>query len=171
MKVTHLKQGERNEEMNQEELWRELKSLPPDAQRAVADFIAFLRMRYKGPCSGDKSRTIELAEESFCGMWRNREDLEDSSKWVRNNRESEWDRNRMTKRHMTYLEKEDILHLSISDDPEAGSVEISPNITAELNEKGQLIGIEILDASAYLRDSILESVQAKMLRLSEAKTA
>lgn len=77
----------------------------------------------------------------------------------------------MDKRRMTYFEKEDILHLSISDDPEVGSVEISPNITAELNEKGQLIGIEILDASTYLRDSILESVQAKMLQLSEAKTA
>jgi uncharacterized protein YuzE len=77
----------------------------------------------------------------------------------------------MDKRHMTYFEKEDILHLSISDEPEVGSVEISPNITAELNEKGQLIGIEILDASTYLRDSILESVQAKMLQLSEAKTA
>lgn len=77
----------------------------------------------------------------------------------------------MTKRHMAYFEKEDILHLSISDDPEVASVEISPNITAELDEKGELIGIEILNASTYVRDAILESVQAKMLQLSEAKTA
>jgi len=69
---------------------------------------------------------------------------------------------------MVYFEQEDILHLAFSDEPEAGSVEISPNITAELNDKGELIGIEILNASAFLRDSILESVQAKVLQLSEA---
>ncbi|WP_293104693.1 DUF2283 domain-containing protein, partial [Moorena sp. SIO3I6] len=48
---------------------------------------------------------------------------------------------------MTYFEQEDILHLTLSDEPEAGSVEISPNITAELNEAGELIGIEIIQAS------------------------
>ncbi len=69
---------------------------------------------------------------------------------------------------MVYFEQEDILHLALSDEPEAGSVEISPNITAELNDKGELIGIEILNASAFLRDSILESVQAKVLQLSKA---
>lgn len=72
---------------------------------------------------------------------------------------------------MAYFEKDDVLHLAISDEPEAGSVEISPNITAELNAKGELIGIEILDASAFIRDSILESVQAKVLDLAKAKVA
>ncbi len=69
---------------------------------------------------------------------------------------------------MVYFEQEDILHLALSDEAETGSVEISPNITAELNHKGELIGIEILDASTFLRDSLLESVQAKVLQLSEA---
>ena len=76
------------------------------------------------------------------------------------------DEKKMTR--MVYFEQEDILHLALSDEPEGGSVEISPNITAELNDKGELIGIEILNASAFLRDSILESVQAKVLQLSEA---
>ena len=49
----------------------------------------------------------------------------------------------MSKPRMVYFEKEDILHYSISDEPEAGSVEVTPNITAELNAKGELIGIEI----------------------------
>ncbi|MBL7221199.1 MAG: DUF2283 domain-containing protein, partial [Phycisphaerae bacterium] len=49
----------------------------------------------------------------------------------------------------------------------ASSVEISPNITAELDDKGQLVGIEILNASTYLRDSILESVEGKVLHLTE----
>jgi uncharacterized protein YuzE len=72
---------------------------------------------------------------------------------------------------MTYFDEEDVLHLVISDEPEANSVELSPNITAELNEAGELIGIEILNASKYLRDSILDSAQAKMLRLPQASTA
>lgn len=72
---------------------------------------------------------------------------------------------------MEYFEKDDVLHLAISDEPEAGSVEISPNITAELNEKGELIGIEILNASAYVRDSIMESAQARVLKLPHAKSA
>ena len=64
---------------------------------------------------------------------------------------------------MAYFGKEDILHLKISDDTEQGSIELAPNITAELNGNEDLIGIEILNASAYIRDSILESVQAKIL--------
>jgi uncharacterized protein YuzE len=71
----------------------------------------------------------------------------------------------MNNTKLAYFEKENILHLAISYEPEGGSVEISPNITAELNDKGEIIGIEILNASAFIRDSILESVQAKMLRL------
>jgi uncharacterized protein YuzE len=66
---------------------------------------------------------------------------------------------------MVYFEKNDILHLSISDDPEARSIELSPDITAELNEQGDLIGIEIINASSFIRDSILETAQAKLLNL------
>ncbi|MBG1257938.1 DUF2283 domain-containing protein [Nostoc commune] len=53
-----------------------------------------------------------------------------------------------------YFEKEDILHLSISNEREAESVEISPNITAELNDDGDLIGIEIIKASDFIGDLI-----------------
>jgi uncharacterized protein YuzE len=59
---------------------------------------------------------------------------------------------------LTYFEKDDVLHLAISDEAEVGSVEVSPNITAELNAEGELIGIEILGASNFIRDSVLESV-------------
>lgn len=76
----------------------------------------------------------------------------------------------MNKPHMIYFEKEDILHLSISEEPEASSVEVTPNVTAELNEKGELIGIEILRASIYVRDAILETVQAKILQSQGAGT-
>jgi len=66
---------------------------------------------------------------------------------------------------LNYFKEEDILHLLISEELEAGSVEISPNVTAELNAAGELIGVEILNASTYIRDFILESAQAKLLNL------
>ena len=72
----------------------------------------------------------------------------------------------MNKLKMFYFEKEDILHLVMSNEEEANSVELSPNITAELNEQGELIGIEILQASTFVRDSIMEAVQAKLLNLA-----
>jgi len=77
----------------------------------------------------------------------------------------------MPKPRLAYFEQADVLHLAISDEAEASSIELSPNVTAELNAKGELIGIEILNASAYVRDSILESAQARMLQLSHSETA
>lgn len=77
----------------------------------------------------------------------------------------------MNKPHMVYFEQEDILHLAVSEESEAQSVELSPNITVELNDKGELIGIEILDASAFLRDTIAESVQAKLLGVPRTESA
>ncbi len=67
------------------------------------------------------------------------------------------------KTRMIYFEKEDVLHILLSEEEEAGSVEISPNITVELNEAGEMIGVEILDASEFLKNTILESVQGKLL--------
>jgi len=74
----------------------------------------------------------------------------------------------MKKPKLLYFDEEDILHLVISEEEEANSVELSPNITAELNEKGELIGIEILNASTFVRDAIMEGVQAKVLQLTPA---
>lgn len=73
----------------------------------------------------------------------------------------------MNNTQLSYFKDSDVLHLLISNDREADSIEINPNITAELNDKGELIGIEILKASSYLRDFFLESVQAKLLNLSK----
>ena len=65
--------------------------------------------------------------------------------------------------NMNYFEKDDIIHIRIKEGHEASSVEISPNITAELNDKNEIIGVEILNASTYLRDNLLDTIQAKLL--------
>lgn len=77
----------------------------------------------------------------------------------------------MNKARLAYFEEDDILHLAITNEAETDSVEVSPNITAELNDKGELIGIEILEASQFIRDSVLDSVQARVLDLAEGRSA
>lgn len=77
----------------------------------------------------------------------------------------------MTQTRMIYFEIEDILHLAISDEPEANSIELSPGVTAELNEKGEMIGLEILNASVFLRNSLFDSLQFKLLQMSHAQHA
>ena len=76
----------------------------------------------------------------------------------------------MSKARIKYFEQEDVLHLVISDEPEFRSIELSPNITVELNDKNEMIGVEILKASAFLRDTVLDSIQAKTLQLIGAES-
>lgn len=79
--------------MKQEELWRQLTTLPPEAQQQVIDFIAFLHARYAPSGASQTAKRTPLAREPFIGMWRERKDLQDSHAWVRSIREREW-RNR-----------------------------------------------------------------------------
>lgn len=72
----------------QDKVWSDYSSLPADAQREAADFIAFLRQKYEIPRTARQRRP--LAEEPVIGMWRDRRDLEDSTAWVREARTREW---------------------------------------------------------------------------------
>ena len=77
----------------------------------------------------------------------------------------------MNKPRMRYFEEEDVLHLAIAEGHETQSLELGPNITVELNERNELIGVEILEASSFFRDSILESLQVRMAQLQPAVSA
>jgi uncharacterized protein YuzE len=77
----------------------------------------------------------------------------------------------VTTPRLVYFEAEDIIHITLADEPETHSVELGPNITAELNAQGELIGIEILEATSFLRDFVLESSQARLLHLPLAQPA
>ena len=77
----------------------------------------------------------------------------------------------MSSTRLAYFEEDDVLHLTLSDEPETGSVELAPDVTAELNHLGQLIGIEILNARAFIRNMFLDSAQARVLQLREAQPA
>ncbi len=78
--------------MTHEEMLREFASLPPEGQQQVADFIAFLQDRYGNSLPAKVVERKELSSENFVGMWRDREDMQDSTAWVRRIRESEWAR-------------------------------------------------------------------------------
>lgn len=78
--------------MNVQAIVNDIKTLPPDKQEEVADFVAFLKSRIgineKQPPS--KKKTVN--SDSFIGMWADREDMSDSANWVRELREKEWKR-------------------------------------------------------------------------------
>jgi hypothetical protein len=76
--------------MEQEKIFDDISNLPPEAQRQVVDFIAFLRTRYKRSEQEKQTRRINLVNEPFIGIWKDRKDLNNSSKWLRNIRKTEW---------------------------------------------------------------------------------
>ena len=70
---------------------QDIASLPPEAQKQVMDFVAFLKTRYPAPPRRRKGKRTKLADEPFIGMWRDRKEMKDSSAWVRRLREREWE--------------------------------------------------------------------------------
>ena len=69
----------------------EIASLPPEAQKQVIDFIAFLKTRYPAAQPARETQSTKLTDEPFIGMWEEREDMQDSTAWVRNLRRREWE--------------------------------------------------------------------------------
>jgi len=76
--------------MTYEEILRELASLPPEGQEKAAEFISTLREYYAREDSASGHRRVDFGSLGFFGMWRDRADMQDSSKWLRKHRELEW---------------------------------------------------------------------------------
>ncbi len=54
---------------------------------------------------------------------------------------------------MVYFEQEDILHLIIADGLESGSIELTPYITIELNERRGVKNYELRITNDVIRNS------------------
>ena len=80
--------------MDADQLWKEYNSLPAEAQAQVIDFLAFLRARTSTKTRRKAQPQIDWADEPFVGMWRDRDDMTDGARWVRNLRDHEWSRKR-----------------------------------------------------------------------------
>lgn len=74
---------------------KEINSLPIEAQQQVFDFIAFLKTKYYAPklTKKPKQTRLQIRDDPFIGMWEGREDMQDTTAWVRELRGSEWERN------------------------------------------------------------------------------
>ena len=73
----------------EQDIWQQFTTLPPNAQALVADFIAFLKQRYQQIPSPVQQQQ-DWQDDPFIGMWQDREDMQDSTQWVRATRSSEW---------------------------------------------------------------------------------
>lgn len=76
--------------MNLQAILDDIQMLPPDKQKEVIDFIAFLKTRL-GIQKGRTSSTSTVNQpESFVGMWADRQEMKDSTLWLRELRANEW---------------------------------------------------------------------------------
>ncbi len=75
----------------------------------------------------------------------------------------------MTEPKLCYVDHEDRRHLVLAEDDEAKSLALSPTMTAELHAQGESIGLEILQARAFLRETRSTLAQAHHLPLGAAQ--
>lgn len=77
--------------MSEKELIKQIRRLPTEAQQEAADFVEFLTKKYiNKPLETDFTKKKSIVESSFRGVWKYRDDLQDSTKWVREVRKSRW---------------------------------------------------------------------------------
>ena len=67
-----------------------------------------------------------------------------------------------SKKIVNYDPKSDVLYMGVKKGIEEEFVEISPGINVELDQNGQVIGIEILNASKVLK-SVVKPLQKQIL--------
>jgi hypothetical protein len=78
--------------MNFQAILNDIKTLPPDKQEEVVDFIKFIKIRL----GIRKEKTLKATESTplnsggFFGMWADRGEMSDSAYWVRELRTGEW---------------------------------------------------------------------------------
>jgi len=66
------------------------------------------------------------------------------------------------KKIISYDQKADVLYIGVKRGIEEEFVEVSPGINIELDQNGQVIGIEILNASKILK-SVVKPLQKQIL--------
>ena len=76
--------------MTQQQFLQAYRSLPDEAKRQVADFVAFLQQKYQADQPKQELPGKRFDNEPFVGMWQDYPELEDSTAWVRQARQTEW---------------------------------------------------------------------------------
>lgn len=77
--------------MSEKELIKRIRKLPSEAQQEAADFVEFLTQKYiQKSAETESPKKKSILNNSFRGIWKERDDLQDSTKWVRELRKSRW---------------------------------------------------------------------------------
>lgn len=77
---------------NLAEILRKIEELPPDKLEDVAHYVDSIISA--GPDNAAASSEKSFSDGPYFGMWADRPEMEDSTKWVRELREKEWSRYR-----------------------------------------------------------------------------
>lgn len=78
--------------MSSDQFQQLYNQLPPAAQDLVANYAISLGKVYAEELAGNADTTASLPQpgEGFRGLWKDREDMQDSTAWVRELRKSQW---------------------------------------------------------------------------------
>ena len=76
--------------MNQSRIFQDFDALPAEAQELVSSLVAFLGREQQRSKSSRKKNAIHLTDEKFIGLWQDRDDMYDSSAYIRTLRKNEW---------------------------------------------------------------------------------
>jgi hypothetical protein len=76
--------------MKQAQMLQEFDALPTEAQKLVAELVTFLSKEYRRSKSSRKKNAVNLLDEKFIGIWKDRGEMRDSNAYVRNLRKTEW---------------------------------------------------------------------------------
>ncbi len=70
-----------------EELKRDITSLPETEQQLVFELVAQLKQRQ---LTAQSRQQLNLDQSEFVGLWKDRPELQDSSAWVKQIRQTQW---------------------------------------------------------------------------------
>lgn len=76
--------------MSEKELIRKIKELPSEAQKEAADFVDFLYKKYIKQGKKQATSRESVLESSFRVIGKDREDMQDSTEWIRKIRKNRW---------------------------------------------------------------------------------
>lgn len=76
--------------MNQTRIFQDFDALPAEAQELVSALVAFLGREQQRSKSSRRKNAINLTDEKFIGLWKDRGDMQDGSAYMRTLRKNEW---------------------------------------------------------------------------------
>ncbi len=76
--------------MNQARILEDFNALPVETQEVVSALVAFLGREHQRSKSSRKKNAVNLTDDKFIGLWKDRDDMQDSSAYIRTLRKNEW---------------------------------------------------------------------------------